>query len=218
MEAIVDGRCFTGYAAHELRGSIAFARTLAEVALADPAADAATLREMGEQLVAACTRQERLLESLLDLARVGGPRRRETVDLASTAAESLRGQDLRGLACTARLGAARTAGDPQLVESLAANLVANAVGHNRPGGRVELATATAEGRAVLTVSNTGPVVQAADLPRLFQPFERLGSRADGAGLGLAVVQAIADAHRATVTARARPGGGLRIAVSFPALD
>jgi signal transduction histidine kinase len=55
---------------------------------------------------------------------------------------------------------------------------------------------------------------------LFEPFERLGSRrrtcADGVGLGLAIVQSIADAHGATLTAHARAAGGLEIEVSFPA--
>jgi signal transduction histidine kinase len=58
------------------------------------------------------------------------------------------------------------------------------------------------------------------VPRLFEPFERLGSRrrtcADGVGLGLAIVQSIADAHGATLTAHARAAGGLEIEVSFPA--
>ena len=57
--------------------------------------------------------------------------------------------------------------------------------------------------------------------RLFQPFQRLGGsrvrNAGGHGLGLAIVRAIADAHDAIVTARAREGGGLEIDVTFPAV-
>ena len=56
---------------------------------------------------------------------------------------------------------------------------------------------------------------------LFQPFRQLGTeptrRGEGHGLGLAIVRAIADAHGASLTARARPGGGLDIAVAFPLL-
>jgi K+-sensing histidine kinase KdpD len=63
------------------------------------------------------------------------------------------------------------------------------------------------------------VIPAGELARLFRPFQRLNSNAaasaDGVGLGLAIVQAIADAHDATLTARARPGGGLRIDIGFP---
>jgi signal transduction histidine kinase len=215
---------FLACAAHELRGSITLQRTLAEVALADPNADTAALREMGERVVAACERQARLLEALLTLSRSDcGRLRWESVDLAAIAAEVLRAHDHHGLGCSTTLELARIAGDPQLVERLVANLVANAVRHNIPGGRLDIVTYTAAGRAVFTIANTGPVIRAGELIRLFQPFERRSSHAgpssaDGVGLGLAIVQAIADAHDATVTAHARTGGGLGIDVAFPALD
>jgi signal transduction histidine kinase len=110
-------------------------------------------------------------------------------------------------------------GDPRLIERLAANLVSNAIRHNVGGGRIEVATGTESGRAYLTVANTGPLVAAAELKRLFEPFQRLasqrGSSADGVGLGLAIVEAIAAAHSALVTARTRAGGGLEMDVSFP---
>lgn len=214
---------FLAYAAHELRGAITFQLTLAEVTLADPNADTAGLREMGERIVASCRRQERLLDALLTLARGEyGDLQREPVDLAATAADVLRGHDRHGLRSTTALEPARTAGDPQLVERLIANLVANAVRHNVPGGRLDIATHTAARQAILTIANTGPVIPRRELGRLFQPFQRLGSHAgpsaDGVGLGLAIARAIADAHDATVTARPRSGGGLGIAVAFPALD
>ena len=214
---------FLGYAAHELRGEIALQRTLAEVTLADSNADRSALREMGERVVAACERQERLLAALLTLARSECRRlRHEPVDLAAIAAEVLRAHDHHGLRSTAAREPARATGDPQLVERLVANLVANAVRHNVPGGRFDVATYTANGRAVFTIANTGPVIPAGELSRLFQPFQRLrahaGPPADGVGLGLAIVHAIASAHDATLTAQPRTGGGLRIDVAFPALD
>ena len=211
---------FLAYAAHELRGSITLQRTLAEVALADPHADTTALRGMAEKIAAACERQERLLEALLTLARSErGHLRREPVDLAATAAEVLRTcapDELRG---TTTLEVARTTGDAQLIERLLANLVANAVGHNVPGGRIDVSTYTAPGGPVFTIANTGPPIPTGELNRLFQPFQRLGSRAgpdaDGVGLGLAIVRAIADAHDATVTTRPLTGGGLTIEVEFP---
>jgi signal transduction histidine kinase len=206
------------YAAHELRGSIAFQRTLAEVALDDPGADTAALREMGERVVAACERQERLLEALLTLSwSECGRLRREPVDLAAAAGDVVQAHDRHGLSCTATLEPARTTGDAQLVECLVANLVTNAVRHNIPDGWLDVVTYTAAGRAVLTIVNTGPLIPAGEISRLFQPFQRLGSQADGLGLGLAVVRAIADAHDATVSAQTRAGGGLEIHAAFPAL-
>jgi len=89
-----------------------------------------------------------------------------------------------------------------------------------PGGWAEISTATRDGRAVVSVRNTGPAIPTGQVDRLFQPFQRLGTervqRSRGHGLGLAIVAAIADAHAASVTARARQGGGLDIAVAFPA--
>jgi hypothetical protein len=73
----------------------------------------------------------------------------------------------------------------------------------------------------LSVLNTGPAVPAAALDRLFQPFQRLAadrtSRGEGLGLGLglSIVQAIADAHSASITARPQPAGGLLVEVTFP---
>jgi signal transduction histidine kinase len=210
---------FVAYAAHELRGSITLQRALAEVALADPDADTAALRDMGERVVAGCERQERLLEALLNLCRSEcGRLRRQPVDLAATAAEALRAHDRHGLRSTTTLERARTSGDPVLVGRLVENLVANAVAHNLPDGQVDSVTYTAAGRAVFTIANTGPLIPTGELERLFQPFQQLPHSGDGAGLGLTIVQAIADAHEATVSARARSGGGLEIDVAFPALD
>jgi signal transduction histidine kinase len=62
-------RCLVAFAAHRLRGEITLQRTLAEVALADPRADTAALREMGERVVAATERQDRLLDALITLSR-----------------------------------------------------------------------------------------------------------------------------------------------------
>ena len=125
----------------------------------------------------------------------------------------------RGVHIETSLTAAPTAGDPRLAESLVANLVDNAIRHNAEGGRAEVSTAAAGGRAVLRVRNTGPVIPPDVLGRLFQPFGRVGGerirRTGGHRLGLAIVQAIAGAHRATLTPQARPEGGLDIEVTFP---
>lgn len=205
---------FTAYVAHELRTPLATQRALLELALADPHADAATWREIGEDVLGACRQQERVLEACLTLARgQGEPLRRERVDLAAIAGEALRTHDVGGLESVVTLAPARTSGDRHLLERLVVNLVSNAIRHNVAGGRIELATRAESGRAVLSVGNTGPQIPPGDVQRLFQPFQRRTS-VDGIGLGLAIVQSIADAHGAVMTALARAGGGLEIAVSF----
>ena len=120
---------------------------------------------------------------------------------------------------TLNCSAAPATGDPALAESLITNLVGNAIRHNVDGGWVEISTAITDGRADLTVSNTGPLISPDEVDRLFQPFQRTGIRrtggAHGHGLGLAIVSAITGVHGAELTVAARPEGGLRITVSFP---
>ena len=102
-----------------------------------------------------------------------------------------------------------------------ANLIDNAIRHNTPRGEIDIATGTDNRHAFVSVANTGPVVPPKELQRLFQPFQRLGSARtrhhNGHGLGLSIVKAIATAHGATLTTRARPQGGLAVEVSFPAV-
>ncbi len=217
-------RHFVANASHELRTPLTAERTLLQVALADADASAETLRATCQQLLALGEQQERLIEALLTLASSErGIERWEHFDLAELARKAIldREQEAerRGIRIEATLTAAPATGDPSLAESLVANLVDNAIRHNRDGGRVEVATARADGPATLAVGNTGPLIPPGEVDRLFQPFQRLGAErirhGSGHGLGLAIVRAIAGVHGATVTATARPQGGLDVEVSFP---
>jgi len=210
-------RRFVANASHELRTPLARQRALAQVALADPGADATTLRVAHERVLIAGVQQERLIDALLVLARgQAGVATHERVDLARIAwpvvAEARRGDvDLH---CT--LDRAATSGDPRLVERLVTNLVDNAIRHNVEDGQVDLTTAERDGQAVLTISNTGPLVPETEIDRLYQPFQRLGADriGRGAGLGLSIVAAIADAHDAVLATTPNPTGGLCISVTF----
>jgi signal transduction histidine kinase len=212
-------RRFVANASHELRTPLAAERTLLQVTLADPAVSAQTLRAACEEVLELGSQQERLISALLTLASgEGGVERWEPIDLAEITRLVLASRTREGIITDAKLSAAATTGDTRLVESLVANLVDNAMRHNVPGGRVTVSTSTTEERAMLSIANTGPVVPASDVDRLFQPFQRLtGERLrhdSGYGLGLAIVRAIAGAHNAELTARARPEGGLDIEVGF----
>jgi signal transduction histidine kinase len=211
---------FGAYAAHEFRNELTLQLVLAGAALSDPEADIIALRAMGEHVIDSCRRQERLLDAILTLARSEHPQlQREPLNLAATAAEVLRSHDDHSLRRVAVLGPARTIGHPELVERLVTNLVENAIRHNIPGGELHLATSTTRDRAFLTIANSGPSIPPDEIDKLFLPFRRFRSHQsdppDGIGLGLAVVRAIADAHGATLRARPRREGGLRIAVGFP---
>jgi signal transduction histidine kinase len=220
-------RHFVANASHELRTPLTAERTLLQVALADPAADAATLRDACEQALALGRQTERLIDALLTLATgERGIERREPLDLAGLATGVTQTLDQeameRDVRLDAKLDPAPIQGDPRLVESLIANLTDNALRYNMPGGWAEVSTATRGGRAVVSVRNTGPVIPPDAVDRLFRPFQRMGTertqRCGGHGLGLAIVQAIADAHGASVSASAREGGGLHVTVDFPAAD
>lgn len=213
-------RHFVANASHELRTPLTAERTLLQVALADPAADAESLRAACVEVLALGEAQGRLINALLTLASgEQGLEQWVPFDLATIARTVLLGRSVRGIEVQTSLEPAPSSGDPSLVESLVTNLVDNALRHNVSGGKVTVSTwSGADGRACLRVTNTGPVVAAQDVGRLFEPFQRLGAQrlrhTDGHGLGLAIVRAIATAHGATVNPIARPEGGLDIEVSF----
>jgi signal transduction histidine kinase len=194
------------------------------VALADPDATVADFRTTCQDLLASGEQQERLIEALLALASSEpGLDRRDRFDLAAVTEQAMAAYCAEakraGMQVGASLGPAPAAGNPDLAERLAANLIDNAIRHNRPAGRIEVRTATEGQHSVLTVSNTGPPVPPDQAGRLFQPFQRLDSdrvsHPDGHGLGLAIARAIATAHNARLTVGLRPGGGLDIEVGFP---
>lgn len=223
LEASFDAqRHFVANASHELRTPIAGLRTLLEVALADPGADADTLRSACLEALALGGYQERLVQALLDLATSErGVTRWDALDLAHVVAEVLasrRDQATQAdIDLAEHLTPAVTAGDPRLIESLVANLIDNAVRHNHPGGGVHVTTQTSGTQVALTVTNSGPVIPDDQIRRLFQPFQKLAPERhgrDGYGLGLAIVHAVAQAHHATLTTSARPEGGLSITVRF----
>jgi signal transduction histidine kinase len=216
-------RRFVANASHELRTPLARQRTVAQVALADPDANVETLRAAHERVLASGVEQEHLIDALLTLARgEAGLGRKELIDLSVIADGVLLHRapepDRLGLTVETTIMPALLMGDARLVERLVANVVDNACRHNVPGGRVEVSTITRAGRAVLSVSNSGPIVPASEVDRLFQPFQRMAPdrthHRDGVGLGLSIVRAVAVAHGATVDTKARPEGGLTVTVSF----
>jgi signal transduction histidine kinase len=217
-------RRFVANASHELRSPLARQRAIAQVALSDPGATLDSLRTAHERVMVAGAQQERLIDALLTLARgEAGPDRQEALDLAAVVRAGLSQPppevEALGLRVERSLAPALLVGDPRLVERLVANLVDNAARYNLSAGTIRVATATRAGRAVLSVENSGPVVPPAELERLFQPFQRMApdrtGHGYGVGLGLSIVQAIATAHGAQVTAVSRPEGGLRVEVGFP---
>lgn len=228
LEAAFDAeRRFVANASHELRTPLSVIRTEVEVTLADSGADTAQLREMGAVVLEATEGANRLLTSLLVLARTQarGVSELQEVDLADLVGPTLQANEAaiaeRSLSVTVRSDPAPVSGDPALLGRLVGNLVENAVRHNLPGGWITVTTGRADGDTLLEVASSGPVIGAATVSELFEPFRqgqrpRTGQR--GTGLGLSIVRAVVAAHRGVVDAAPVPDGGLRVRVRLPSAD
>jgi signal transduction histidine kinase len=227
-------RRFAANASHELRTPLAIMRAALDVGLRDPKATTGDLRAMGATTLEAVDRSERLVDSLLLLARSEQPAHHpQRLDLAAAAQDAIDASRAEratlGLRLTDALEPAVVSGERVLLERAVANLVENAVQHNQPSGRIEVASGTDDHNgAWLRVANSGPRIPPEQVQRLFEPFRRLdgtgassqpGARASGqggAGLGLSIVRAVARAHGGTTSAEALPDGGLAVTLTLPA--
>jgi signal transduction histidine kinase len=207
--------------AHELRSPIASIRAQLEVALDHP--ESQDWHQTAADVLADTLRLARLAEDLLVLARLderAGPRG-QPVDLAFLVAEEAeRDAGARVPVTAATSGRCVVTGDAEGLRRLLRNLIDNALRYAKSGVRV---TARREpGDVVLTVTDDGPGIPAADRERAFDRFVRLDearSRDDdstsGAGLGLAIVRATVLAHGGSASLEdASPG--LRAVVRLPA--
>jgi signal transduction histidine kinase len=226
LQAAFDSqRHFVANASHELRTPLMLSQTLLQVALANPEITLASLRVACEEAVDAGKDQAQLIDALLTLARSQrGLDHREPVDLRTVVNDALSAHEqsasARGLQLDAALDDAKVSGDAHLIYRLVLNLLDNAIRYNVAGGRVEVKLATNTTEAMLTVSNTGPLVPPDQVNRLLEPFQRAApdrtASPNGLGLGLSIVADIAEAHGASLDVRPLPEGGLSVAVSFPA--
>ncbi|MGH2862086.1 MAG: sensor histidine kinase [Solirubrobacteraceae bacterium] len=213
---------FVANASHELRTPVTVERALLELTLANPDADTETLRRTCERVLNSAKQQQQIVEALLALARTQTDTTVEaTVDLGNLtqAVIALREQQLDALTLATDLRPAPATGDPALLERLIANLLDNAIVHNvAEDGWITIETGTEGANSWLRVSNSGPEVPEAMTSEIFEPFRRIeGERAasaTGLGLGLSIVQGIADLHDATIDAHPLDGGGLRVEVRF----
>ena len=223
-------------AGHELRTPLAVLRTELELA-SRPGRSHAELADAVEHAAVEVDRLSQLAEDLLFLARADsqGPLiRHQEVDVAdvlTAAARFARAEaDTAGVQLRVDLDADVTAVlDPAAMRRAVDNLLANAIeyaphGVPLPGGpqvRLWCRASPDGGSLTIGVADTGPGFPSEFLPHAFDRFRRAdparshsqGQR--GAGLGLAVVREIAEAHGGSAEARNRPGGGAVVSVSIP---
>ena len=107
-------------------------------------------------------------------------------------------------------------GDESKILRVISNLVDNAIKFSPVGAHMRLSAARESGAAVLTVSDDGPGIPAADLPYIFDRFYRAHTgRTQGAGLGLAIARALVLAQDGQLAVTSEPGRGTRFSVKMP---
>lgn len=219
-------RKFIGDASHELRAPLTLIRALAEL-LQRGRLDADQRATTG-QLIAVTEEANALVDDLLALARLSETpveaAQSSVTDLASAAAVARR--QLQRLLETHKSdveedleAAPAVLPDREAVRVVRA-LLDNVIAHTPRGTRVRLSTSADDRHATVSVDDSGPGVDDAELQRIFERFTQLSAArtpgtGTGAGLGLPIVQAIATRHRGQATATRSPLGGLRVEVRLP---
>lgn len=220
-------RRFVDDASHELRTPLANLKAELDLALRR----SRSVEELERALRSASEesdRLSRLADDLLVLARADRgrlPVRREPIEIAHLVAGSAEAfaasASARGVAIEVRVPEELRADVDELrLRQALGNLLDNALRHTPPGGRVTVDAARRDGTLRVEVRDTGDGFPAGSLPGVFEAFARPDAsrtRSEGgAGLGLAIVRAIAEAHGGTVEAANAPGGGAAVVLTIPA--
>ena len=219
-------RQFVANASHELRTPLATMRASLDVAMAKPGPLPAQVTVLAERLRRELDHVDLLLESLLSLARAQrGPVGDEaTVSLDAAVASAIERRSgaisYMGLVVSQELCTRAWArGSSTLLERMVDNLVDNAVKHNEQGGLATCETSVGRARRAPGGGEWRARPHPDDVDELARPFKRLGAERTGSergnGLGLSIVQAIAEAHDGVLDLHARSGGGLRVVVTLP---
>jgi two-component system sensor histidine kinase BaeS len=196
---------------HEVKSPVAAITAIAE-AVANDRLDDAAFRTLLRLAAVACRSVERIVgEAALESLRL------EAVDVGRLVADATASAALAGARVRADVGSAGAVvtADPVRVRQALDNLIANAVAHGATDDDVVVRATTAEGVVLVSVSDTGRGIAAADHARIFERGVRLDEERSGSGLGLAVVRAIAEAHGGTLTVESAPGKGATFTIAFP---
>ncbi|MFO0725138.1 MAG: HAMP domain-containing sensor histidine kinase [Myxococcota bacterium] len=195
---------------HELRTPLARLRLEVEL-LRDRNVPETRLSAMDKDL----EEMDRLIGELLESSRLSLGERtieRQPVDLVEVAEEATRRVDLGGRKVEIKGAAVKVQGDHDRLVRVVTNLLTNAAKYAPADKEIELEV---EG-ASLRVKDRGPGVPESALPRLFEPFYRVGgTSAGGLGLGLMIAQQIVGLHGGSIGAKNREGGGLEVFFSLP---
>jgi signal transduction histidine kinase len=222
--AFAQQKQFASDAAHELRTPVSVMLTQTQTAL-NRERDAASYKQTVEACQRAAQRMRRLIESLLELARFDAGQevlKRQRFDFSQTISDCV--ELVQPLAEEKRVkiisdpSAFEITGDAERLSQVVTNLLTNAIQYNKPGGEVRVKLASADGLAVLSVTDTGQGIAAENLPRVFGRFFRADESRTGAGnagLGLAISKAIVEAHGGTIEVASEENAGTSFIVHLP---
>jgi two-component system, OmpR family, phosphate regulon sensor histidine kinase PhoR len=221
-------RDFVANVSHELKTPLTSIAGYAET-LAAEQADTTPGRKFADTILSNARRMQRLVDDLLDLARIesgGWQPARRVVDVAGLAQEAWApfGDRAReqGVHFTVDIApeAETTVGDPDALRQILTNLFDNALRHTPVGGEIAVRAGGAPDGVMVAVADTGSGIAPQHLPRIFERFYRADasrSRAQGGtGLGLAIVKHLVEAHGGRVAAESALGRGTTIRLFFPA--
>ncbi|HUA39010.1 MAG TPA: ATP-binding protein [Candidatus Sulfopaludibacter sp.] len=223
--AFAQQRQFTADAAHELRTPVSVMLTQTQTVLSRERA-AAEYREAVEVCQRSAQRLRRLIESLLELARLDAGQetlKRLRFNLAGTVgdcAEQLEPiANQHNVKILSELTPVEISGDTERLAQVITNLLANAIQYSQPGGEVRVKLEAQPGFASLAVTDTGRGISSEDRPHVFERFYR-GDKSrttstGNAGLGLAISKAIVEAHGGTISVSSQPGTGTTFILTLP---
>lgn len=222
QETIERERAFALSAAHELKTPLAVLQGRTSLTLERERTPEQYQKAL-ESLHQTSQELSETVEGLLALARSNQPAATEAIQLDFLALEAA--ETARPLARPKRiefhldLASAPTQGDPSTLRTAISNLINNAIKYGNEGSKVWLKTRSENGKALLEVADNGPGIPEGELTRLRQPFQRgrgLPS-GNGSGLGLALVNSIAEQHGGKLVLGAAAEGGLLARLELPTL-
>ena len=219
-------REFSANVTHELKTPLTSISGFAEL-MAQGVVPAEKVQEFSGDIYKESQRMITLVDDILKLSKLdegGGQPAWETVDLYQVARDVLDSLEApaerQGVSLALSGTPAAVHGVWQLLSEMVFNLCDNAIKYNRPGGSVQVRTETLEGKAVLTVSDTGIGIPPEHQSRVFERFYRVdkshSKEIGGTGLGLSIVKHGAQFHDGEVKLESQPGQGTRITLIFPA--
>ena len=220
---------FVATVSHDLRGPLGIITGYGTL-LADDPVSAAERRMYANEIQSSARQMQSLVENLLDLAQIeaGVDSSADDCSLPLIVAELVEQYGWQAEDKGIHLSADVAEGLPSItanqtrISQAIGNLVGNAIKFTSEGGQVSIAVKKRNGAIRVTVSDDGEGIAAADMPKLFQKFSRVGTaetqRAAGTGLGLAIVRSVAESYGGRVWVKSKIGRGSSFFVEFPVKD